>query len=120
VLEATLRDYQGQRQAVVSLLENAKVMIEQARKEASITEDVLKRIEGSANKLGQVHTDFEKYLDGVSDTLVESSSAFQQVVKSTLQQVNTDFHGQLSQAVRLLKASVQELEVTLGSVGAGS
>lgn len=116
-LQETLRDYQAQRHAVAELLENAKVTIELARKEAGVTENVLQRIEASSNKLAQVQFDFEKYLDGVSDALAESSGAFQDAVKTTLQQVNTDFHGHLSQSVRLLKASVQELEVTLGSLG---
>ena len=116
-LQESLRDYQAQRHAMGALLENAKATIELARKEAGVTENVLQRIEASSNKLAQVQFDFEKYLDGVSDTLAESSSAFQDVVKATLQQVNTDFHGHLSQSVRLLKASVQELEVTLGSLG---
>lgn len=116
-LQESLRDYQAQRMTVAALLENAKATIELARKEAGVTENVLQRIEASSNKLAQVQFDFEKYLDGVSDTLVESSSAFQDVVKNTLQQVNTDFHSHLGQSVRLLKASVQELEVTLGSLG---
>lgn len=116
-LQESLRDYQAQRQAVAGLIDNAKVTIEHARKEASVTEDVLKRIEGSANKLAEVHLDFENYLDGVSATLAESGNAFQRVVVTTLQQVNTEFHGQLSQAVKLLKTSIQELEVTLNSVG---
>jgi ABC-type transporter Mla subunit MlaD len=116
-LQESFRDYQSQRQAVVALLENAKATIEHARKEAGITEDVLQRIEASTSKLAQVQFDFETYLDGVSDTLAASSSAFQDVVKSTLQQVNTDFHGHLSQSVRLLKGAVQELEVTLASLG---
>lgn len=116
-LQDSLRDYQAQRQAVAAILENTKATIELARKEASITENVLQRIEATSNKLAQVQFDFEKYLDGVSDTLVESSSAFQDVVKNTLQQVNTDFHSHLSQSVKLLKGTVQELEVTLGSLG---
>lgn len=116
-LQEALRDYQGQRQAVVALLDNAKTTIEQARKEASITDDVLKRIEGSASKLAQVQSDFNDYLDGVSNVLGQSTEAFKDAVTNTLKQVNNDFHTQLSQAVRLLKASVQELEVTLGSLG---
>lgn len=116
-LQDSLRDYQAQRQAVVALLDNAKTTIEHARREASITEDILKRIEASAQKLAEVQFDFEKYLDGVSDALAESSGAFQRTVKDTLQQVNTSFHDQLSNAVKLLRTSIQELEVTLGSAG---
>ena len=115
-LQESLRDYQAQRLAVTQLLDNTKTMIEQARKEASITDDVLKRIEDSASKLAQVQNDFEEYLDGVSNVLGASSEAFKTAVTSTLGEVNRDFHTQLSKAVALLKDSVQELEVTLGSI----
>lgn len=115
-LQESLRDYQAQRQAVAALLENAKATIELARKEAGVTENVLQRIEASSNKLAQVQFDFEDYLNGVSDTLAASSNAFQDVVKNTLQQVNTEFHGHLSNSVRLLKGAVMDLEATLGSL----
>ena len=118
-LTESLRDYQTQRQALSGLLDSTKTTIELARREAGVTENVLQRIESSAAKLAQVQVDFEAYLDGVSDTLEESSRAFQGVVKTTLQQVNTDFHDQLTNSVKLLKAAIDELEGTLAGIGSG-
>jgi DNA anti-recombination protein RmuC len=87
-----------------------------AGKEASLTGEVLQRIESSTNKLSQAQQAADEYLDGISEVLAESSSSFQQEVVSTLGKVNHDFHKQLSSAVGLLSTAVQELEVTLGSL----
>jgi DNA-binding GntR family transcriptional regulator len=93
-----------------------RATVELARKEASITADVLQRIESSAEKLGAAQTAADAYLGGVSQVLAESSEAFRESVVSTLSKVNHDFHTKLASAVGLLSTAVQELEVTLGSL----
>jgi DNA-binding GntR family transcriptional regulator len=89
--------------------------IEAARKEASVTSDVLSRIEGSAAKLAAAHKAADQYLDGINDVLATSTDAFREAVVSTLNSVNRDFHTQLSTAVGLLGGAVQELEASLSS-----
>lgn len=113
-LQEALRDYKSQRDAVGTLLGDIRATIELARKEASLTGDVLQRIETSTDKLGQAQKAADEYLDGVSQVLAESSEVFRNSVVSTLQKVNHDFHTKLSSAVGLLSTAVQELEVTLG------
>lgn len=115
-LQEALRDYQAQRQAVASLLTEVRGTVELARKEASLTSDVLQRIEASTAKLGAAQKAADEYLDGVSQVLADSSEAFRESVVSTLAKVNHDFHTKLSSAVGLLSTAVQELEVTLGSL----
>lgn len=115
-LQEALRDYKAQRDAVTALLGEVQATIEIAKKEASITGDVLQRIEASTTKLGQAQAAADEYLDGVSEVLANSSDAFRESVVSTLAKVNHDFHTKLSSAVGLLSTAVQELEVTLGSL----
>lgn len=115
-LHEALRDYQAQRQAVTTLLADVRSTIELARKEASLTTDVLQRIEASTAKLGAAQKTADEYLDGVSQVLAESSEAFRESVVATLAKVNHDFHTKLSSAVGLLSTAVQELEVSLGSL----
>ncbi len=109
-----LRDYRTQRGSLEDLLANVRVVIELARKEASLTSDVLQRIEAATTKLGQAQQAADTYLDGVSKVLANSSDAFRESVTSTLAKVNHDFHTKLSNAVGLLSTSIQELEATLG------
>lgn len=115
-LQEALRDYQSQRQAVAALLTEVRGTVELARKEASLTTDVLQRIEGSTAKLVQAQKAADEYMDGVSQVLASSSDAFRESVVSTLAKVNHDFHTKLSGAVGLLSTAVQELEVSLGSL----
>ena len=91
-------------------------LVELARKEASLTDDVLQHIEVSATKLSQAQEAADEYLDGVSQVLANSSEAFRESVVATLAKVNHDFHTKLASAVGLLSTTVQELEVTLGSL----
>lgn len=113
-LQEALRDYKSQRDAVSVLLGDVRATVELAKKEASLTGDVLQRIETSTTKLSQAQKAADEYLDGVSQVLADSSEAFRESVVSTLAKVNHDFHTKLSSAVGLLSTAVQELEVTLG------
>lgn len=112
-IQELLRDYRVQREAVGQLLVEVRTTVELARKEASITADVLHRIEGSTQKLGAAQLAADAYLEGVSDVLLGSSEAFRSSVVSTLGKVNHDFHDKLSSAVGLLSTAVQELAITL-------
>ncbi|MDC8771764.1 anti-phage ZorAB system protein ZorA [Roseateles albus] len=115
-VQEALSDYRSQREAVSQLLAGVRATVELARKEASLTGDVLQRIEASTAKLGTAQKAADDYLDGVSTVLASSSEAFRESVVSTLSKVNHDFHTKLSGAVGLLSTAVQELEVTLGSL----
>jgi hypothetical protein len=115
-LQEALRDYKVQRDAVGALVADVRATVEMAKKEASITTDVLQRIEASTTKLTAAHKAADEYLDGVSQVLADSSDAFRESVVSTLAKVNHDFHTKLSGAIGLLSTAVQELEVTLGSL----
>lgn len=112
-LQSTMSDYQDQRRVMQKLMEQAGTMVDAARKEASVTEDVLKRIEQSAQGLAHVHGDFEVYLDGINGVLGESSDAFRNAVTSTLREVNVEFQQHLGQSVKLLGSAIEELETTL-------
>lgn len=115
-LQDGLKDYKAQRDSVTALLADVRSTVELARREASLTGDVLQRIEASTNKLSQAQKAADEYLDGVSQVLADSSDAFRESVVSTLAKVNHDFHTKLSSAVGLLSTAVQELEVSLGSL----
>ena len=91
--------------------------VELARKEASLTTDILTRIESSATRLGTAQKQADEYLEGVSRVLGEAHMTFATEVRRTLERANTEFHNKLGAAVGLLSAGVQELEVTLASMG---
>lgn len=116
-LRELLKDYQGQRDAVGHLVTELRTTVELARKEASLTGDVLARIENSATRLGTAQKQADEYLEGISRVLAEAHTSFATEVRRTLERANTEFHEKLSGAVGLLSAGVQELEVTLAAMG---
>lgn len=93
-------------------------MIELAGKEASITADVLQRIEASTTQLGLAQKAADEYLEGVNLVLEQSADSFKNAVVNTLSKVNYEFHEKLSAAVGLLATAVQELEGSLGTIAA--
>lgn len=117
-LQEALGDYRTQREALANLLTEVREMVGLAGKEASITADVLQRIEVSTTKLGIAQKAADEYLDGVSQVLEQSSDSFRDAVVSTLSKVNYEFHEKLSAAVGLLATAVQELEGSLGTIAA--
>jgi len=116
-LQELLRDYKTQRDAVGQLVSELRATVELARKEASLTGDVLARIESSATRLGTAQKQADEYLAGVSRVLGEAHTTFATEVRRTLEKANTEFHNKLSGAVGLLSSGVQELEVTLAAMG---
>ena len=116
-LQELLRDYKMQRDAVGQLVSELRATVELARKEASLTTDVLARIESSATRLGTAQKQADEYLAGVSRVLGEAHEEFATKVKQTLDRVNIQFHDKLTHSVGLLSSGVLELEVTLASMG---
>ncbi len=116
-LQDLLRDYRVQRDAVGQLVAELRETVELARKEASLTTDILTRIESSATRLGTAQKQADEYLEGVSRVLGEAHMTFATEVRRTLEKANTEFHNKLGAAVSLLSSGVQELEVTLASMG---
>ncbi|MDO8450339.1 MAG: anti-phage ZorAB system protein ZorA [Rhodoferax sp.] len=117
-LQEVLRDYRSQRDAVGLLVTELRSTVDLARKEASLTGDILARIERSAERLGTAQKAADEYLDGVSRVLGDAHTTFATEVKRTLNTANTEFHTKLTSAVAMLSAGVGELEITLASMGA--
>lgn len=115
-LQDALSDYQEQRSSIQGLHDQVKMLLEGARREASITEDVLQRIERSAARLREAQDQSESYINGINTVLLESSVSFQNAVKDSLNTVNLDFHTKLSEAVNLLTGAIEDLESTLSGV----
>ncbi len=116
-LQDALRDYRAQRESLGSLLSDVKATIEIAKRDTSVSADIVQRIEQAASRLSEAHKSADDYMNGVTNVLARSSEAFSDSVVSTLGRVNHDFHLKLSEAVGLLSNSVQELEASLSGVG---
>jgi vacuolar-type H+-ATPase subunit H len=108
-------DYRASRDVFERILVELRAIVENAKREASLTSDILARINDAAEKLSKAHTQAEEYLAKISEVLAESHQEFSDNMKKTLGEANRQFYDQLTQGTQLLRAAIQELEVTLGS-----
>lgn len=113
-LQDVVGEYRNHRDAITSVVNELRVVVEAAKREASITENILSRIEAASAKLSDAQQKADGYLAGVSGVLAESHERFATAMTKSLDRANTDFHTKLSSAVALLSNSIQEFEASLG------
>lgn len=114
-LHAGLDDHRSQRETVARLVGELRTLVEAARKEAGMSGEVLGRIEASTQRLGVAQQQAEQYLAGVNKVLGDAHQAFASAVRRSLETANAEFHGQMTTAVGLLSATINELDATLGN-----
>lgn len=114
-LQQGLQDYKSQRESVASLVAELRSVVANAKTEASFTADVLKRIEGAAQKLSQAQAQTEQFMEGVATVLGKAYEEFRTSVTKSLDRSNNDFQSKLSSAVGLLGSSIKELDDVLST-----
>jgi hypothetical protein len=74
VLENIAKDHQASRDVLDHMLTELRTTIENAKKEASLTSDILTRIDSATTKLAQAQNEAESYLEKISEVLAAHSS----------------------------------------------
>jgi hypothetical protein len=115
-LDGSLADHKATRDVIARMVTELQATVASAKREASLTADVLQRIEGATAKLAQAQTEADSYLDKVSEVLIEAHATFTKNLQSSLTQANADFYTELSRATKLLSEGIRELESTLSDV----
>lgn len=114
-LESLLADYRATRDVVAQMLVTVRTTVESAKREASLTEDVVRRLEASAIKLASAQTEADSYLEKVTEVLGTAHQAFADVITRSLNAGNREFVDAMSRATKLLGETIQELEGALGN-----
>lgn len=109
-------DYKNSTDAFSAIVTELKATVETARHEASLTTDLVSRIQGASEKLASANEEADHYLQGVTEVLSEAHASFAENVTKTMREGNSQFHKELSDAVGLLKGAIQDLGDTLDSV----
>jgi hypothetical protein len=109
----TLRDQQGVREAIGNMVTELRGVVENAKREASVTTKLVEGIEHAAEKLDDASEAADNYLQGVSEALAGVHEAFAMQLTSTLREGNSTFHDELSKAVDMLRGAIQDLGDTL-------
>ena len=118
-LDAILADYRTTRDTLKQMLDAVRGSVEAAKREASLTTDVLQRLESSTTRLAEAQKRADEYLGNVTSVLEEAHQSFADNVERTLSTANTSFHESLSRATGLLREAIEELEQTLEPLTSG-
>jgi hypothetical protein len=102
-------DYGKTRDTFALMVSELKLTIDNAKREASMTSEIIARIEAAATQLGTAQKESEEYLRGVSEVLVKAHDSFAENVERTLREGNRQFQGELSGAVQLLSGAIKNL-----------
>lgn len=109
-------EYKRTNEVFSTVVVNLRSTIENARREASMTSDIIDRIQKAADKLGIAQNKADEYLLGMTNILAKAHEEFAGNIEKTLRKSNTEFLEQMSKAVSLLRGAIQELGDVLDSV----
>lgn len=106
-------DYRGARDSMMELTVSLQLLVEQVRREASMSGEVISRIESATGKLVAAQQSADSYLTKVSEVIAVAHESFSEGMVKAVGEVNRDFHQALSDSVKLLREGIHELESTL-------
>lgn len=112
-LSGMLGDYKTTRDSMIEMVGALQLLVEQVKRDASMSGDVLARIEAATEKLVAAQKEADSYLTRVSQVIAGAHEAFSDGMSKAVGEANRDFHQALSDSVKLLREGIQELESTL-------
>ena len=112
-VQQVMGEFKNTRDTFAMIVSELKSTIENARREASMTSDLVKTLSGAAQQLGVAQSEVDDYLKGVTNVLIEAHSAFATSIETTLQRGNAQFHQELSTAVSHLKSGIEDFSEAL-------
>jgi len=116
----TVDNYEKDRNAFAETLSGLKLVLNNAKREASVTSEMLAGIQGAAAQLANAGLQSEAYLGKVNDVLAKAHMSFAENIDKTLNHGNSRFHVELAKAVDLLAGGIRDLEDVLSAVPARS
>lgn len=106
-------DYRRTSDALASMLSDLKITMDGAKKEASLTTQLVSQLKAAAEQLGQAQQQADSYLQGINKVLTETHRSFANEISKTLQVGNNQFQHELTNSVNLLRGGIEDLGNTL-------
>lgn len=112
-LSGMLADYNAARDSMIAMVGSLQMLVEEVRRDASMSGNVIARIEAATEKLVGAQKEAESYLAKVSEVIGTAHESFSEGMIKAVGEANREFHQALSDSVKLLREGIQELESTL-------
>jgi uncharacterized protein with HEPN domain len=119
-MQHALGDQKSVRDAIGLMVADLKNTLENAKKDAKLSTELVANLERASGQLQKAQTDAGKYLSGVSEVLAKVHSEFATQLKATLNEGNKAFQSELAQATSHLKGAIQDLGDVLDSMPSNS
>ena len=97
------------REILERLFAEFKTLVANARREASLSSDLVQRMEAAAQALASGEREAKTYLEGINRVLGEAHQQFAENVERTLRAGNSQFHKEMALSVDYLKGAIEEL-----------
>jgi hypothetical protein len=101
-----------------SLVSDLRDTVALARREASLSAELVDRLGAAAERLGAAQGRADDYLQGVTRVLDQAHQAFADNIERTLRESNRQFQGELARAVGLLAGVIEDLGQTVETITA--
>lgn len=106
-------DYKTARDSMIEQVRSLQLLAEQVRRDASMSGEVLAKIEAATGKLVSAQKDADDYLSKISEVIGVAHQSFSEGMTKAVGEANREFHQALSDSVKLLREGIHELESTL-------
>lgn len=113
-VQAVVGDYRAARESFASLVDGLRGTVDTAKREVALTQDLVGRLEGAAQKLLAAQGHADEYLDKLNHVLAEAHGSFSSQMLNTVRTTNGEFHDSLRKATGLLATTIAEFENALG------
>lgn len=109
-------EYKNMSKIFAAIVSDLKSTIENARKEASMTTQIVSQIQEATEQLGIAENKAGEYLHGLTEVLAQAHAEFAGNIELTLRKSNSRFHEELSRSVSLISGAIQDFGDVLDSV----
>ncbi|MBF0236968.1 MAG: anti-phage defense ZorAB system ZorA [SAR324 cluster bacterium] len=116
VLQSVMQDYTQARSEITRMVALMKDLVENAKKETGMNHQIVSDMQKVSQKLSEVQEQTNDYLNQVSGVLTTSFNAFGDSVEKSLVKSKAEFDSSLSNAVKMLNSTIEELGSTVDTV----
>jgi hypothetical protein len=115
-LAAVMTANQNAQQTIQGMIDGLKSVVEQARREAGVSQQIVNDMGKVGQQLSQVEAQTQEYFDQLNSLLNTAFSTFGDAVTRELRKSNAEFQSELTTGTNLLKGAFTELAAVVGTL----
>lgn len=112
-LERVVADHAATRQSLSDMIVQMNGIVENARREAGATSDLVAKIEAASQGLARAEVEAERYLAGVTEVLTKVHESYNASLTNALQVQYKEYLGNFTKVSGLLGQAVEDLKEVL-------